>query len=59
MRKGGVATQKDEEAKSEAEADTLRMGPKPLLNPGNSNTGGANNGRPSPTSNGKNTPPAK
>lgn len=59
MRKAGVATQGDEEAKSEIEADTLRLGPKPLMNPGNSATGGANNGRPAPAANGKVKTPVK
>lgn len=53
LRKAGVASLEDEKAKSESEEDTLRMGPKTLMNPGNSLTGGANNGRTSPRQNGK------
>lgn len=52
FRRAGVATLKDEEAKDEAEADTLRTGPK-LGNPGNSVTGGTNNGRMTPRQSGK------
>lgn len=56
LRKAGVATQKDEIARAEAEKDDMRKEANKIgANPGNSLTGGTNNGRGSPTQNGKTT----
>lgn len=61
MRKAGVATQSDDVAKSEAKKDKLRLSAmgSALAKAGNSVSGGANNGRTSPSQDGKTQQNAK
>jgi hypothetical protein len=53
LRKAGVATEEDEKVRADNEKDEMRKEAKPPGNPGNSLTGGSENGRVSPSQDGK------